>query len=151
MTLIARSGGFFATWVRLVHFDGNLFNITSVFTNNGDDGKGVTLLPGWAEGVAEWVDGSGATSLEAREDLGSEESVEGGRDETLIARLGLSKGVAEWIGDEGVTEDGVGSSTRGWSFRGGYWGKEGAAKSLEELGLTGKDAAEVWWGEVKAY
>lgn len=112
----------------------------------------MTLLPGWAEGVAEWVDRSGTNPLDTVVGGGVRSGLDGRVEEgheTLVARLGLSKGVAEWIGDEKVAEDGTGSSSRGWAFRGGFWGKEGAAKSLEELGLTGKDAAEVWWGEVK--
>lgn len=110
----------------------------------------VTLLPGWAEGVAEWINGS-AEASEAEARVGATEEGEGAarQDEPLVARLGLSNGVAEWMGKEGDVEGGAVSSSRGWAFRGGFLGQDGSAKSLEELGLKGKDAAEVWWGEVK--
>lgn len=48
-------------------------------------------------------------------------------------------GLAEWVADE----------PHGWAFRGGFWGKgsDEVAPSLESLGLTGRDAAEVWFEE----
>lgn len=122
LTLISRAEGFFATFIRLTHFDGDIFNITSAFTNGGDEVKGgVSLyMPRWADGVAEWVDGK----------------------EAVRARLEGSGAVAEWVGGEEMVGE-----ERGWSFRGGFWGKEAGAKSLEERGLKGRAAAEVWWAE----
>ena len=89
-TLIAPFDSFFTQFIRLAHFDGGLFNISTIFSN-----------------------GRGAYSID-------------------------TSGLAEWVVDD---------ASSGWAFRGGFWGKgsDEVAPSLESLGLTGRDAAEVWF------
>ncbi|KAF9524491.1 beta-lactamase/transpeptidase-like protein [Crepidotus variabilis] len=109
----------FATHLLLRHFNGNVFNLTVVWTNWAvrEQHRFKHELPG----------------LYSSQD----QSFEGDQGD-LITRWPETFEV-EWV-DNSEGEYGL-------AFRGGFWGKEGPDSSSP--GGTGRDGAEVWFGKVK--
>lgn len=121
MTLISAFDSTFAQFIRLTQFDGDVFNLTTAFTNGG------------------WAHLDGETAI--RERWGPDSGVA----EWQPAEVAENEGLAEWV--SGSAAVGGAKSKAGWAFRGGFWGKgsDEVAPSLESLGYKGKDAAEVWF------
>lgn len=115
-TYISAFEGFFTQYIRLAHFDADIFNVSTIFTNGARPQPASRERAGVDGGVAEWAPASSVDS----------------------------DGAAEWVN---ATASAGGRG--GWAFRGGFWGKgsDEVAPPLESLGLTGKDAAEVWFEE----
>ncbi|KAF9524497.1 beta-lactamase/transpeptidase-like protein [Crepidotus variabilis] len=125
-TFLIPFGSGIATHLVLEHFDGNIFNLTAVWTN-------------WAS-RQEYI--NIRTRKHGSSRLENLTSVDRERDEgDLITRWPETFEV-EWV-DNGSTE-------RGLAFRGGFWGKEGPdSRNPGGTGSTAKEGAEVWFRKVE--